>query len=170
VNSSDSTSDERSIAGELLAQLLKDQGRGPGQVIRAQTYSRAQDCREQGTDVPLIILAQAKRSVVEQFRHVALRRCRLEEVFGNLDWLELDIQEWDAIQDCFANRDARWETFRKCFPRSQGLVAVSCPAFNADFSQAMIEYTLIGALGMCCLYQREASHWKFVAQKCTWIS
>ncbi|RBP46401.1 hypothetical protein DES53_102792 [Roseimicrobium gellanilyticum] len=81
------------MAGELLAQLLKDQGCGPGQVIGAETRSRSMDYRERGEDIPLIILPKARGEVVQQFRDVALQRCRLEKAFGNLDSLELDIQE-----------------------------------------------------------------------------
>jgi hypothetical protein len=173
VNSPDSN-DEKSVAGELLAQLLKDQRSGPGQVIRAETSSRSMDYRERGEDIPLIILPKARGEVVRQFRDVALRKCRLEEVFGNLDGLELGIQERDAIQDCFDNGEDGWETFRSRFPRTRGLVEVSCPAFTSDFSQAMIEYGFQGGrlagYGECCLYKREGGQWRLVEKKQLWFS
>ncbi|QIF02788.1 hypothetical protein G5S37_15080 [Roseimicrobium sp. ORNL1] len=160
------------MAGELLAQLLKDQGRGPGQVICAETRSRSMGHRERGENIPLIVLPKARGEVVRQFRDVALRKCRLEEVFGDLDGLDLDIQEWEAIQDCFTDCriESGWKTFRARFPRTRGLLEVSCPAFSSDFSQAMIEYTNTGAYGECCLYQRENDEWRLVEKKCIWFA
>lgn len=162
----------RALAAELLAQLLKDQCRGPGQVICAETRSRSMGYKERGEDIPLMVLPRARGELVRQFRNVTLRKCRLEEVFGNLDGLDLDIQEWEAIQDCFTNCriESGWETFRDRFPRSRGLLEVSCPAFTTDFSQAMIEYTNVGAFGECCLYQREDDQWRLMDKRCLWFA
>jgi hypothetical protein len=67
-----------------------------------------------------------------------------------------------------------WETFYKKYPNSNGMIDFTRVGFNADKSQAIVEfghyYASLGANGSLVYLVKEDNKWVIIKLLYTWIS
>ena len=79
--------------------------------------------------------------------------------------------------DCFQNHpknNSFWENFEAKYPDSNGYVFFNLPGYNADHSQAIMEYSTyygtVGAHGWLLILEKVNGVWTILERQATWIS
>jgi hypothetical protein len=67
-----------------------------------------------------------------------------------------------------------WKLFCEAHPESAGIMELSCPAFSADGSEALIcvgqQFHWLSGQGVYWLYRKEGTAWRRVNSAFAWIS
>jgi hypothetical protein len=166
--------DER--AHGLLPQVLRDYEVPAGQVVQAKTGRQTAQGEAVNRDYLKKHFPDASTEMIDAFLVANRARRPVVQVYGPVDGAKLLSD--DALGRFFAKGSGGatdgWKLFREAHPESAGIMELSCPAFSADGSEALIcvgqQFHWLAGEGTYWLYRKDGSTWKKARAAGAWIS